>query len=305
MKTKQLLSKNVEKLNKANLPQVEARFILEYCLNCSYAELIHQYEEEVSQEIESKYEKLLTERLSGRPLQYIIGEQNFFGYDFYVDENVLIPRPETELLVEKIVSHIKNKVEDKNDGIRKRKQIKILDMCTGSGCIPITLYMEMASILEGEGIKLEIYAVDISKEALKVAKKNEEKVMEGKGHIYWIESNMFESLYNMKSLNTVGFDIIISNPPYIDTKDMLMLDIEVREYEPNLALHGGEDGLCFYHNIAQSAKDFLLKSGKLFLEIGYNQMYDVKKILKENGYDKIEGCKDLSSHDRMIVCEQP
>ncbi|MBO5348643.1 MAG: peptide chain release factor N(5)-glutamine methyltransferase [Clostridia bacterium] len=212
--------------------------------------------------------------LSGTPLQYITNKQEFMKLNFYVDENVLIPQPDTEILVEEIINLYKN------------KKCKILDLCTGSGAIAIALakYVEDAQIV----------ASDISMKALQIAKLNAEKNLLHK-KIKFIESDMFEKI------DDTDFDIIVSNPPYIKTDVINTLDASVKK-EPNIALDGGQDGLKFYKIIINKAHQYLSNNGKLFLEIGYDQKEDVIKLLNKTGYyNEIYSKKDLGQNDRIVV----
>lgn len=214
-------------------------------------------------------EKLVKERLSGRPLWYVLGTANFYGYDLKVDERVLIPRPETEELVEKAL-----KIVDENS--------EVLDLCTGSGAIALVLKAKTGA---------KVSASDVSKEALELATENFKKY---NLDINVIESNAFENIDGK-------FDLIISNPPYIKTQDIDGLQSEVKNFEPRLALDGGADGLDFYRVIANNAKDFLKANGTLLLEVGIDQAESVKTLL---GVDyRTEIIKDLSGIDRIVKAE--
>ncbi|MBQ7668060.1 MAG: peptide chain release factor N(5)-glutamine methyltransferase [Clostridia bacterium] len=220
----------------------------------------------------SKVDKLLElvdKVKQGTPIQYITREQYFYGYKFYVDENVLIPQPDTEILVEKCIENVQNGA-------------KILDMCTGSGCIAIALKKKLQNA--------KVYALDISREALNVAKKN---AIMNDAEIEFIESNMFENLLEK------DFDVIISNPPYIRKGEINSLPTEVKN-EPILALDGGDDGLKFYRELAVNSKKFLKNGGKLFLEIGYDQKEEVKVILQNECYSDIKVYKDYGDNFRVI-----
>ncbi len=207
------------------------------------------------------------------PLNYILKNQNFCGFDFYVNKHVLAPRPETELLVGKTLHFVKN-----GD--------KVLDLCTGSGCIAISL----EKFLEEKDIIAHIDAVDISHKALKVAKKNAKL---NSSNVNFIKSDLFENLKEK-------YDIIVSNPPYINKEDMRALDIEVKKYDPALALYGGEDGLEFYKKIIESCKNYLSNNGIILFEIGINQENDVAKMLENKGF-KTEIVKDYSGINRIVI----
>lgn len=215
--------------------------------------------------------------INGKPIQYITNEQEFMKLKVYVDENVLIPQPDTEILVEKIIDEF------------KYKEVKILDLCTGSGAIAISL----AKYIE----KSNIFATDISNKAIQIAKLNAEKNLVHK-KIDFILSDMF------KNIEKNTFDIIVSNPPYIKTKDIANLEKSVQN-EPNIALDGGEDGLKFYKIIAENAYKFLNDNGKLYLEIGFDQKKDVIYLLeKNNKYKEITCIKDLAGNDRLVIASK-
>ena len=270
-KTKLLKDNNIE--NASNI----ARILLANLLNKSKEYLVINDKEELTEELLEKYDKYLKQIIAGYPLQYITHNQEFMRLNFYVDENVLIPQPDTEILVEEVIKICYNEC--------KNKDIKILDLCTGSGAIAISLgkYIQNS----------EITAIDISKEALEVATKNAET---NEVKIKFIKSNMFENISDK-------YDIIVSNPPYIETKVISELPKEVQN-EPRLALDGGEDGLNFYREIAKNAYKYLKTNGFLVMEIGYNQKDTVIEILSnETKYKNIECIKDLSNNDRVIKAQ--
>lgn len=209
-------------------------------------------------------------------MQYITNQQEFMKLNFYVDENVLVPRPDTEILVEEVIKIVK-----------KQKKEQILDLCTGSGAIGISIAKYVASS--------NVVLADISKEALQVAKKNAKQNGVEK-QITLIQSNLFEKIQTT-------FDIIVSNPPYIRSKVIKTLQKEVQQ-QPQIALDGGEDGLFFYRDIIKKAKQYLNPNGYLCLEIGYDQKESVIGLLEEsNQYQEIENKKDLSENDRVIIAK--
>ena len=234
-----------------------------------------------------EYLQIIDKRKQRIPLQHIFGTCDFYGYEFEVNENVLIPRMDTEVLVEKTLEVV-SKMHKKNDGLHKNESIKILDMCTGSGCIAISLYKE----LEKMGCKAEVDAVDISKDALEVATSNANK---NNAKITFILSDLFEYVNHNK------YDIIVSNPPYIRTSDIKDLEIEVKKHDPLLALDGSEDGLKFYENITDKAKEHMVDDGFLLYEIGFDQGRDVKEIMLKSDFKEIEIIKDLAGLDRVVV----
>ncbi len=216
-----------------------------------------------------KFRILIKKRAERVPVQYILGHQSFMGLDFKVTTDVLIPRLDTEVLVEKASSYVKS-------GDR------ILDMCTGSGCILI-------SLLHGrEGI--EGVGVDVSKSAVNIAREN--GILNNVPAEFSV-SDLFENVSGK-------FDMIVSNPPYISSKDINDLMPEVRDFEPAGALDGGENGLDFYERIAKEAPSYLKDGGRIILEVGYNQAEAVKRLLLENGFTNIEITKDLAGIDRVV-----
>ena len=227
---------------------------------------------EPDKDLEAKYLSRIEKRKMHIPLQYIINKQNFYGLDFYVDESVLIPRYDTENIVDRIVKDCK-----------ENKCLSVLDLCTGSGCIAVSL--------KKNGFE-KVYASDISDKALAVAKHNAKL---NNADIIFLQSDLYENFPK-----EIRFDIIVSNPPYISTDKIAELETQVKDFEPKLALDGGKDGLDFYKKILKLSKDFINKSGRLYLEIGYDQSKDVVDLAKKEGYDNIVIIKDLSGRDRGI-----
>ena len=253
-------------------PMLKARLLLCYILNVSKEYLIIHSNEILDENQEEEYAKSIQKLLDGYPLQYITNNQEFMKLNFYVDENVLIPRADTEITVEEVIGYCKNK-----------KNIKILDLCTGSGAIAVSLGKYIGNC--------EITAVDISDKALEVARKNAKN--NGVDNIKWILSDLFEKVEDK-------FDVIVSNPPYIKKEVILELDKEVQK-EPILALDGGIDGLDFYRRIIEEAPKYLKKEGSLFLEIGYDQNEQVVEIINNtNEYTALMCKKDLAGNDRMV-----
>ena len=255
---------------------LKCKLILSEILNVQKEFLIIHDMQELNKNQEIKYKEFLVRLVDNEPVQYIINKQEFMKLNFFVDKNVLIPQPDTEILVEKIIE-ISKKIN---------KNLKILDLCTGSGAIAISLAKNISNC--------EIYASDISKEALKIAKLNLEK---NEVQINLIESDLFDNIHEY------DFDIIVSNPPYIKSEIIDSLEEEVKK-EPVLALDGGSDGLDFYRIIAVKSKDYLNENGILALEIGYDQKNQINEILKHEGYKKIENIRDLANNDRVIICRR-
>ena len=271
MTYRQMLEKGkiLLKDSKAEEYDNDAFELLSFVTGISRTDFLLKSNEELPEEYEKKYNELIRKRSTRYPLQYITGEAWFYGRKFYVDENVLIPRFDTENLVEWIIK------EEKNSK-------RFLDMCTGSGCIAVTIKEELKGA--------EAFASDLSGEALKVASKNADIIG---SHIDFIQSDLYENI-------TGRYDFIVSNPPYIESKVIDTLMPEVKEYEPYMALDGGEDGLFFYREIIKNAPKFLNPGGRLYFEIGYDQAESVGKLLDESGFKDIEVRKDLAGNDRCI-----
>lgn len=276
MKLKDLLNYSKTYLSKNNIDDaiIISKELIEYVFNIKKEKMIVFYEEELQEGKIKEYNNLLHKLVEGIPIQYIVNKQEFMGLTFYVDENVLIPQPDTEILVEEILN------------IYKEKACKILDLCTGSGAIAISLAKYLSNA--------KIVATDISMKAIQIAKLNAENNFI-KNKITFIESDMFNNI------KQADFDIIVSNPPYIKTSVIKNLNKQVRR-EPFIALDGGNDGLKFYKVIIENASRFLKEKGRLFLEIGYDQRDEVMELLKKNNnYDNIYSKKDLGGNDRIIV----
>lgn len=255
----------------------DSRVLLSFALNRDKTFLLSHYDYQLTADEKANFEKLIELRAKGMPLQYITGQQEFMSLKFLVNSHVLIPRQETEILVETIVEYAEK--------LGKSSNISILEIGTGSGCIAVSLAFYIKNCF--------VTAVDISEEALQTAKSN--AVLNGVDKkINFILSDLFENVGNNK------FDIIVSNPPYIRKEELAQLDIEVREYEPITALDGGMDGLDFYRAIVEEAPAYLKDKGLLAFEIGYNQAKDVA-CLMENYFSDIKIIKDLDKNDRVVI----
>lgn len=267
----EIIGKQILRENNIEDSNLKAKLLLQHVLNISKQQILIDSYKNITKQEEEKYLKHIQELIEGKPLQYITQEQQFMGLSFGVNENVLIPQPDTEILVEEAIQYIE-------------KDMKVLDLCTGSGAIAISIAHYTNAI---------VYASDISEEALEVARKN---AICNKVNVEYILSNMFKNIQN-----NLEFDVIVSNPPYIETNVINTLAKEVRE-EPYIALDGGEDGLDFYRVIANQASKFLKNNGVILLEIGYNQKEEVINIFKKtNIYSDIKCIKDLSGNDRVIT----
>lgn len=266
------------------IDQSDAMILLEYASGFGRSEICLRYDEIVTEAVEEHFEELLEFRMQHIPVQYITGRQNFMGFELEVTPDVLIPRPETELLAERVILASAEK--------------DVLDLCTGSGCIAIAVRML--------GKATSVSASDISEEALAVAKKNAK--LYG-AEIEFREGDLFEAWSSCceeqmteveKASCTRKFDIIVSNPPYIPTAEIAGLMPEVREYEPLLALDGTEDGLLFYRRIAAECKNYLKPGGKVFLEIGCEQGKVVAELFRKAGFANVQVYQDYAGLDRMV-----
>lgn len=279
MKIKDLIKKGTLDLrsNGIDNASLKARLLMQHSINKNREYLIVHDEDELTKAQIIEFKKGIEQLIYGVPLQYITHLQEFMKMDFYVDESVLIPRPDTEILVEEVINISKG-----------MKDIKILDMCTGSGAIAISL----AKYIED----CQIIAVDVSKEALRVAKLNaKNQAVESK--ISFINSNLFYSIVKER------YDIIVSNPPYIRKDVIKSLSKEVQN-EPKLALDGGLDGLDFYRKIINSSSNYLKVNGYLCLEIGFDQKSQVIDLIKDKGdFSKVYSIEDLAGKDRVIVAK--
>lgn len=270
-----ILNKGKETLEQSGIPcfGIDAWYLLEYATGMGRAEYFLKREEAVPEETITKYLKLIDTRALHMPLQYITGSQEFMGLEFKVSPDVLVPRQDTETLVEYLLPFAKGQ--------------DILDMCTGSGCIAVAL-----SRLGGAA---SCTAADYSEKALDIAKHNAR--ING-ADINFVHSDMFKGI-------TGTYGIIVSNPPYIRTSVIDTLMPEVKGYEPLMALDGGKDGLSFYRIISREAKNYLKPGGILAVETGYDQGKQVSEMFKESGYNDICVRKDLSGNDRVVAAVMP
>ena len=248
--------------------KIDAWYLMEYAFGIDRAYYFLNKDKSAPAGEKDKYSEYIKKRAMHIPLQHITGTQEFMGLEFKVDENVLVPRQDTENLVEQALPHVKGK--------------KVLDMCTGSGCIAVSV-----KILGGS---VRCDAADISDEALEIACYNAKK---NNADITFIKSDMFDNI-------TEKYDVILSNPPYIRPDVIKELMPEVREHEPMLALDGGNDGLDFYRILAEKSKEHLEKDGMIMMEIGYDQGSDVKELFEKNGYLEVKVIKDYSGNDRIV-----
>lgn len=299
MTLKNILNDGIASLNKNKIDNAEfdAREILLNLLDmdlatflfCEDDDLEINYNTHYISEIINNFDRLISYRSQHFPLQYILGETYFCGIRFNIREGVLIPRFDTEVLVEKVI----------NDNQDKNKYV--LDMCTGSGCIAL-------SLAKLGGYKI-VACSDISVDALELASENANLIIDNSDvydemnqKVYFIQSDMFDNFDKFRENTGIDkFDIITINPPYIKTEDLNNLQIEVKQFEPKIALDGDIDGLKYYKKIAESAKDYMNDDGKIYLEIGFDQAKDVMEIFEKSGYRFVELVKDLSGNDRVLI----
>jgi len=262
----------------SDTPRLDVEILLEKALgdvDSLYIRL--NLNKEVTEEEFNLFNTLIEDRLKGRPIAYIVGNREFMGLDFYVQEGVLIPRPDTEALVEEVIE-----ICDGKEGLN------VLDIGTGSGAITVSL----AKYLKNPKVK----SFDISEIALEIGKKNAiNNNVDDK--IDFVKSDLFSAIKDMD----IQFDVIVSNPPYIPKKDIETLHTQVKDYEPYNALEGGEDGLDFYRDITKQSINYLKQSGVLAYEVGHDQAQDVAKIMEDNGYTNIYTKKDLQGIDRVVI----
>lgn len=250
----------------------DAKELLFYVLGIDMNNFLLNSHDEVSKEDEDKYLEFIERRASHVPLQHITNEQEFYGLKFYVNENVLVPRFDTENLVEEVIRNIP-------------ENAFILDVCTGSGCILLSV-LKNKSTARGIGL-------DLSPAALEVSRKNAEN-LNLLDRAEFREGDLFSPLKDEK------FDLIVSNPPYIRTDVIEGLSVEVKEHDPMMALDGGEDGLIFYRRITSESDKYLKRGGKLFFEIGYDQSSDVMKIMEDNGFYDVAMVRDYANNPRIV-----
>ena len=271
MQYQELYRMGKDRLTEAKIPEAEldARLLLEEVCGTDRNDLLVHGDKEVPPEQCDRYVEYIQRRQKREPLQQITGYQEFMGLRFKVTPDVLIPRQDTEILVEEVMRYV-------HDGMH------ILDMCTGSGCILLSL-LKYSNDCEGTGC-------DISEPALKVA---EENAKELSLNASFVQSNLFENISGK-------YEFIVSNPPYIPTGVIPTLMEEVRDHEPVSALDGREDGLYFYREIVEKAGEYLYPGGMLFFEIGYDQAEKVSSLMQEAGYQEVTVCKDLAGLDRVV-----
>lgn len=285
MLVKEMIKEGEMRLMKAHCmdPWIDAELLYYYLTGTDRVGLFLRAKQEVDEETKNGYFALIERREQRIPLQHITGTQEFMGLNFEVNPDVLIPRQDTEILVEE-ASRI---IRGDNPRIRKRNAWKVLDLCCGSGAIGVSL----ARICEN----VKVTGADYSKPALETARRNAEA---NHVKVKFRQGDLFEAVGRRK------FDMIVSNPPYIKTYMIPILQDEVKEHEPMMALDGGEDGLDFYRKIISRAKEHLRKNGVLIFEIGHDQAEEVTQLIENTGaFTKVHVVKDLAGHDRVVYAE--
>lgn len=293
MKVRVLLAQAAAKLTEAGVPDpdTDARYLYRFASGLSNAELFAHMADEAKKDVTEKFLAFVEQRAGRVPLQHILGSWEFMGREFYTSPKALIPRSETELLVEMVASFLPSFFSScemgealtagKTDG----KTVRLLDIGTGTGCIPLSLLT-----LTKEG-RLYAEGVDLSEEALSLAEENRERFGFSKDEMVFFKSDLFSEV-------TGQYDVIVSNPPYIPERVIPELEPEVRDHDPKMALVGGEDGLFFYRKIVEEARVYLREGGMLFFEIGYDEAQTVTAMM-EKDFCEITIKKDLAGLDRI------
>lgn len=279
MTIKDILTTYIEELAQiSDTPKLDVEILLSKALGDVDRIYIHlNLNKQLNEEQLHVFNAMIQDRINGRPIAYIVNNREFMGLNFYVEEGVLIPRPDTEPLVEEVI-----------ELVNEKKGLNIVDIGTGSGAITVSLAKYIKDC--------KIYSLDISDKALSIGFKNAvSNNVEDK--ITFIKSNIFTGIED----KGLSLDVIVSNPPYIKKSDIETLHTQVKDYEPYIALEGGEDGLDFYRTITEQSKKYLKNNGILAFEVGHDQAQDVSDILKNNGYSKIYTKKDLQGIDRVVI----
>ena len=286
---RELLKEGSMQLRAAGITEADtdAWLLFSACMGLNRTEYLMRSDAVVPDDKVEEYLGKLKRRAGREPVQYIEETAPFMGFDFYVNENVLIPRMDTEILVSEAIKRARIMFSQRQHDV----SFSILDMCTGSGCIAQSTYL----LLKNEGCMVEVDAVDISEKALEVARINASRLG---AQVKLIRGNLFENVDNKYSM-------ILSNPPYIRTDVIADLEPEVREHEPMLALDGTADGLYFYREITDKAWEYLENNGILMYEIGYDQALEVSDMLRQKGYTDIAVIKDFAGLDRVVAAKRP
>tara|TARA_B100000989_G_scaffold292571_1_gene268686 strand:- start:179 stop:1021 length:843 start_codon:yes stop_codon:yes gene_type:complete len=260
--------------NKISSAALDSELLLSKVINKNREFILLNLDKELDQNDQEHFKDLIIKRSQGKPLAYLTGIKSFWNYDFKINEKVLIPRPDSEIIIEQVLDIYKNK-----------NNLNFLEVGIGSGCIALSILKEKKSFLAT--------GIDLSKESIKICRFNANKLGVG-NRIKLIKSDVDNLIFRK-------YDLIVSNPPYIKKLDLSMLDKEVKNYEPKLALDGGLEGLSVIKKVIEKSTDLIKINGKLILEIGYDQREPVKKMLNENNFYINRILKDLANNDRCIV----
>lgn len=279
MKIKDIINYGVAMIKNTENPSLETQMMIAKVIEKDRLYIMLNLEEDIDESKVEIIKTMIDKRKSSYPLQYILGEREFWGMDFKVSEGVLIPRQDTEILIEETLKKLKDN--------KHKSNLKGFEIGVGSGIISITLLKEIET--------LTMIGVDINDKAIELTKANALK-HEVSDRLCILNSNLFEKINKENQ-----FDFIISNPPYIETKVIDSLQEDIKQHEPKLALDGGEDGLDFYRAIIEQSKSYISPEGFIAFEIGYNQAEAVKKIFVENGYPNVTIAKDLAGFDRVVI----
>ncbi len=279
MQIKEILKIALEKLYNSSTPNLDARILLAHCACISQEQLLLQYNDHLDEKIISSFFELINRRSKHEPIAYLVGKQEFYGLEFEVNNNVLIPRPDTELLVETVISDYHS--------LSANNFVDILDLGTGSGAIAIALAKNLP--------KTRIIATDISLNALEIAKRNSNK-HNVESQIQFLRGNWLRAMKNIDQ----KFDYIVSNPPYIAENEKNFMTPSTL-YEPKISLYAEKNGLSAYIEIIDMASNYLKQGSKLIFEVGFLQSTQVSTLLMQAGYNSIKMIKDLSGHNRNII----
>ena len=279
MKIKDIINYGVAMIKNTESPSLETQMMIAKVIEKDRLYIMLNLEEDIDESKVEIIKTMIDKRKNSYPLQYILGEREFWGMDFKVSEGVLIPRQDTEILIEETLKKLKDN--------KHKSNLKGFEIGVGSGIISITLLKEIET--------LTMIGVDINDKAIELTKANALK-HEVSYRLCILNSNLFEKINKENQ-----FDFIISNPPYIETKVIDSLQEDIKQHEPKLALDGGEDGLDFYRAIIEQSKSYISPEGFIAFEIGYNQAEAVKKIFVENGYPNVTIAKDLAGFDRVVI----
>ncbi len=279
MKIKDIINYGVAMIKNTESPSLETQMMIAKVIEKDRLYIMLNLEEDIDESKVEIIKTMIDKRKNSYPLQYILGEREFWGMDFKVSEGVLIPRQDTEILIEETLKKLKDN--------KHKSNLKGFEIGVGSGIISITLLKEIET--------LTMIGVDINDKAIELTKANALK-HEVSDRLCILNSNLFEKINKENQ-----FDFIISNPPYIETKVIDSLQEDIKQHEPKLALDGGEDGLDFYRAIIEQSKSYISPEGFIAFEIGYNQAEAVKKIFVENGYPNVTIAKDLAGFDRVVI----